>query len=287
MAEVVRPQNLAEAVAVAAGGGVTLAAGCTDLFPATQSRALAGPVLDLSGIRELRGISSSSEGWRIGAMTTWTEVVRAPLPPAFEALRTAARDVGSIQIQNAGTVGGNLCNASPAADGVPCLLALDARVELHSAAGSRVIGLNEFLKGPRRTDLRKGEILTAVLIPADAAKGASAFEKLGARRYLVISIVMAAARIEARMEARGGVVADAAIAVGSCSPVALRLAAQETALIGAPLSRAAERVTVALVGPALSPIDDIRSDAAYRRHAATEIVRRAVGRAALAAGQGA
>ena len=135
-------------------------------------------------------------GLRIAACTTWSEIRDAALPPACDALRAAAAEVGGRQIQNAGTIGGNLCNASPAADGVPPLLALDAAVELASAAGTRRLPLAAFLLGPRRTDRRPGEILTAVLLPEAALAGRSVFLKLGARRHLVISIAMVAVRLD-------------------------------------------------------------------------------------------
>jgi CO/xanthine dehydrogenase FAD-binding subunit len=271
-----RPRELAEAVRIAAETGARPAAGCTDLFPATSAPALAGPVLDLTAVAALKGLTETAEGWRIGALATWAEVIRADLPAAFDGLKAAAREVGSVQIQAAGTVGGNLCNASPAADGVPCLLTLDAEVELAGPAGSRRLALAEFLTGPRRTALGPGELMVAVHLPRAAGAGQGAFLKLGARRYLVISIVMVAARIVAR----GGRVAEAAVAVGACSPVARRLPALEAALLGAPLAQAVARVSGALVAPALAPIDDVRADARYRTEAAVELVRRAVARAA-------
>jgi CO/xanthine dehydrogenase FAD-binding subunit len=285
MAELFRPADLDEAIAVAgrlSGVPVTVAAGCTDLFPARGAGPLAGPVLDLSGVAALQGISRGADGGvRIGAMTTWAAIRDADLPPAFDALRQAAAEVGSPQIQAAGTIGGNLCNASPAADGVPCLMALDARVEVASGGGLRVLALGDFLAGPRRTVLAAGEILTAVLVPGAAVAGASAFEKLGARRYMVISVVMAVARIVAD----GGRVAGAALSVGAASPVAVRLGAVEAALAGAHLDEAAGRVDPSAVAAALSPIGDVRADAGYRRGAAAEVLRRAVTRAAQAAGE--
>jgi CO/xanthine dehydrogenase FAD-binding subunit len=190
-------------------------------------------------------------------------------------LQQAARQVGGQQVQNAGTIGGNLCNASPAADGVPPLLALEAEVELVSAAGVRRLLLAEFLLGPRRTALRPGEILAAVLIPEAALCGGSAFVKLGARSHLVISIAMVAARVVLE----GGRVTGAAIAVGSCSPVAVRLPTVEAALVGASVAGAEGRVTAAEVQAALSPIDDVRATAGYRRAAVVELVRRAVAEA--------
>ena len=128
MAAYHRPDTLQGALDVLAERPVTIAAGCTDLFPATQGRTLTGPVLDITGIAGLRGIKREEGGFRIGATTSWTDVIRAELPPAFDMLKQAAREVGSVQIQNSGTVAGNICSASPAADGMPCLAALDAEV---------------------------------------------------------------------------------------------------------------------------------------------------------------
>src|SRR6202035_3905975 len=126
---------------------------------------------------------------RIGGLTTWTEIVRTPMPRCFDALKSAAREIGGIQIQNRGTVAGNLCNASPAADSVPPLLALDAEVELVSAAGPRRMPLAEFIVGNRKTARQPNEILSQILVPRTVENAASTFLKLGARRYLVISIV--------------------------------------------------------------------------------------------------
>ena len=148
-----------------------------------------------TGLAELRGISETASHIVIGARTTWTDIIRQPLPPGFDALKQAAREVGSVQIQNMASVAGNLCNASPAADGVPALMILDAEVELRSAQAARHLPLDQFILGNRRTALQPGEMVTAIRVPKAATAGASNFQKLGARRYLVISIAMAAARI--------------------------------------------------------------------------------------------
>ena len=267
-----RPDSLAAAVALAEERSWRLLGGGTDLYPATQARSLAGDVLDLTAVEELRGIANGRGGLRIGACTRWSEIAGATLPPALAALQQAAREVGGRQIQNAGTVGGNLCNASPAADGVPPLLALGAEVELVSAAGVRRLALADFITGPRRTTLQAGEILAAVVIPRTGLMGRSRFLKLGARAYLVISI----AAVAVRLVEREGRVAEAAVAVGACSPVARRLGAVEAALVDQPLAALAVRVRDADVAASLAPIDDVRASAAYRLTAAAELVRRAV-----------
>ena len=252
---------------------LTVAAGCTDLYPLASSRTLPGEVLDITAIPGLRGISRNG-GWRIGATTTWTDILRADLPPAFDGLKQAAREVGSVQIQNAGTVAGNLCTASPAGDSIPPLMTLNAEVELQSTRGTRRLPLGGFLTGARRTDRAEDELLTAVHVPEASGTGGGHFLKLGARRYLVISIAMTAARLEI---APDGTLSTAAIAVGACSPVAVRLAALEQALTGRPPHEAEAVVTRDRVAPYLDPIADIRADAGYRIDAAVELIRRCLG----------
>jgi CO/xanthine dehydrogenase FAD-binding subunit len=279
MADYIRPATLGEAVSALSRGPMTVLAGGTDLYAATAARGLAGPVLDVASLRDLRGFGPEGDGGvRIGAAVAWAEIARdETLPPAFDALRAAAREVGGAQVQNAGTIAGNLCNASPAADGVPPLLTLDAEVELAGPGGMRWLPLARFITGPRRTARRPDEIVTAIRVPAAALSGRSSFLKLGARRHLVISIAMVAARVEVV----AGHIASAALAVGACSAVARRLPAVEAALVGTPLAGVTARIGDADVAAALDPIDDVRGTAAYRAAAAAELLRRAV-QAALA-----
>ena len=171
-----------------------------------------------------------SAGWSIGAATTWSDVLRADLPPLFDALKQAAREVGGVQIQNAGTVAGNLCNASPAADGTPVLMALDAEVVLRSASGERRVAATEFVLGNRRTVCAADELVVAIEVPAHSAGARSIFVKLGGRRYLTISMTMVAVVVD---RDPGGAIATARIAVGSCSACAQRLPALERKLVGA------------------------------------------------------
>ncbi|TCL09487.1 CO/xanthine dehydrogenase FAD-binding subunit [Shimia isoporae] len=262
-----RPDNLKDALTLLSEDAPLIAAGCTDLFAVTEKQELVGDILDLTAIPELKGINRSQEGWRIGASTTWSEIANARLPEAFGALQQAAVEVGGIQIQNAGTVGGNICNASPAADGVPPLLALNAQVEVASKQRRRRLPLGEFLTGARQKDLSPREIVTAVYIPSASARGRSAFLKLGARAHLVISMVMVAARIATNR----GVIEDVSVAVGACSPVAQRLRELETALLGRTLQES-DAVVADHFGDRLTPIDDIRANAVYRSEAARELV---------------
>lgn len=268
-----RPKTLEEAVSALASSRGKILAGGTDFYPALGERLPQGTVVDITAIREIRGISFQPDWIRIGGLTTWTDVLRTPLPRCFDALKAAAREIGSIQIQNRGTVAGNLCNASPAADGVPPLLALDAEVELCSSAGNRRIGLAQFIAGNRKTLRQDDEVLTAVLVPRRIENAASSFLKLGARRYLVISISMVAAVL---LKDETQAVKEARIAVGSCSAKAMRLTELEKALLGDAAKKGIGSTVQAKHLSPLSPISDVRATAEYRQDASLTLVRRAL-----------
>ena len=261
-----RPSTTKEAVHVLATHGAQILSGGTDFFPALADRPATGPILDISGLAEIRGIAARPDHIRIGGLTTWSEVIATPLPRCFDALKSAAREIGGIQIQNRGTVAGNLCNASPAADSVPPLLALDAEVELMSVTGVRRVLLSDFIVGNRKTLRRPDEILTGVIV----GRG---FVKLGARRYLVISIAMVAAIVQTNGK---GVVAEARVAVGSCSVTAKRLTALERDLVGAPAQVGLGAIASVEHLNSLSPIDDVRATADYRTDAALTLISRAL-----------
>jgi len=267
-----RPRSVAEAAQLLAAGDWAVLAGGTDLYPAHVGRKLSRPVLDLSRVAGLRGIADSDSGWTIGATTTWSDVLRAPLPPLFDGLKAAAREIGGAQIQNAGTVAGNVCNASPAADGIPALLAMDAEVELRSALGTRRLAIADFVLGSRRTARLGSELVVALHIPARSPRARSVFLKLGGRRYLVISITMVAVTIDVDAAGR---VTSTGVAVGSCSAAAQRLAALESRLAGVERARLADVVDAADLAP-LAPIDDVRGGAAYRTDATLTLLRRAL-----------
>jgi len=261
-----RARDLAHALDALATSALVPLAGGTDVLPARVGRDRHAAVLDIGALDDLRFVRRDADGIHLGALTTWHDVIVAGLPTGLAAFVAAAREVGSTQIQRAGTIAGNLCNASPAADGVPPLLALDAEVELASVGGRRRLPLTDFLTGYRSTARRADELVVAVHVPVDALDHASAFVKLGSRSSLVISIAMVAAVLDVR----DGRLEDVRVAVGACSPVARRLAGVEAALSGAAPDEVAERVTD--VGPELAPIDDVRGSADYRR----DVVRRLV-----------
>jgi CO/xanthine dehydrogenase FAD-binding subunit len=266
-----RPQRLDEALAALAEAPRMIVAGGTDYYPARVGKPLDDDVLDITALPDLRRIADMGAAWRIPALATWTDLIEADLPPLFDGLKLAARDVGGVQIQNAGTICGNLCNASPAADGIPVLMALDAAVELVSMSGRRVLPVADFVLGNRRTARRPDELVASLIMPKLDAR--STFLKLGARKYLVISIVMVAAVLATRQDGR---IATARFAVGSCAATAKRLPALEAELIGRVLDeRTAGIVSERHLAP-LQPIDDVRGTAEYRHDATLTLLRRAL-----------
>ena len=277
-----RPSDVGQAVGALGAGAPTgrpwvIVAGATDHYPARVGRVVDEDVLDVSALPALRGVREIEGGWWIGALTTWTDLAENSLPPLFDGLRHAARTIGGLQIQNRGTLAGNVCNASPAADGVPNLVALDAEVELRSASGVRRLPVASFVTGNRRTERRPDELVVGFFVPGsapDARRHArSTFLKLGSRAYLVISIAMVAAIIEDDGDGR---ISRARIAVGACSEVARRLPALEEEIAGSRLRAGIGQLVKPEHLESLSPIDDVRGSARYRREAALVLVRRAL-----------
>ena len=268
-----KPRTLDEAVDALERHSAQVLAGGTDFYPALGENQPDGPVVDITALKEIKGVATEKDCFRIGGLTTWSEFLVTLLPRCFDALKSAAREIGSVQIQNRGTVAGNLCNASPAADSVPPLLALDAEVELASSSGTRRVPLPEFIVGNRKTLRAAGEILTSVIVPRTIEDAPSVFLKLGVRRYLVISIAMVTAVLVVDERRR---VRNARFSVGSCSARAQRLTGLERALIGVPARSGLGAIAMPEHLEPLSPIDDVRATAAYRCDAALTLVRRAL-----------
>ena len=276
-----RPSTLNDALAALATRRLTVLAGGTDFYPARVGQPVQTDILDITRVAQLRGIRDQGNLMRIGAAVTWSELIAAPMPPQinaqFDGLRAAAREIGGVQIQNAGTVAGNLCNASPAADGVPPLLALGARIELASVHGVREVALSDFVLGNRHTVRQPHELVSAVLVPKWRAGTRSVFLKLGHRKYLVISIVMVSVVVALDDAGR---ITLAGIAVGACSAAAQRLTRLESRLVGKPAHAAAGLVTADDLNT-LNPIDDVRGSADYRQGAALTLVKQAIVQAAV------
>ncbi len=241
----------------------TILAGGTDVMVFIEGGTLRPEsVLNIWPCKDMKGIESTDKGFRIGALSTWTDVgLCAELPPA---LRECAATVGAAQIQNRGTVGGNIANASPAGDSLPLWLVLDAQFELGSIRGRRMVAASEFWTGYRTTALAADELLLAVHISCDPTDEI-VYRKVGTRMAQSISKVV----LGGRLRVRDGIVTEARVAMGSVAPVPLRLTSVEAALTGRPISaEAADRVH-----DDIQPIDDVRSTADYRVAVAARIVR--------------
>jgi len=270
----VRPQNLEDACRLLASDRFRIVAGGTDVFGATTSDRV-GPLLDISRIERLKGIRTDDGCVRIGAAVTWSQLRDADLPPYMASLKQASALIGSLQIQNRGTIGGNICHGSPAADGIPPLLTLDAVVEIISARSRRQLALQQFLQQDAGLRLADDELLEAVRIPL-RPNATSAFIKLGRRNDVTIAVVSAAATIDWSAE---GTAQAVNISVGAASRVPARLHRLERRLVGSHY-RDFEPFVGADDIEDLSPISDIRASAQYRLHAAGVLVRRSLQRAA-------
>ena len=270
---VVRPRSLAQALrALAAPDGerpVPLAGG-TDLLVYLNAGTHRGRrFLDLERLRELRGIRVGRPGVTIGALATFREIRAHPvLRRRFPALVAAAAEVGALQIQAQATLGGNIANASPAGDSLPVLLAHDAVVLARSRRGARAIPFADLYRGYRDLTLASDELIVAVRLPFPPAGAVPFFRKVGTRRAQSISKVVFCGLLH--RDARGR--ADhVRLAWGSVAPVTLRARAAEAALLGKPPAAAAAAAVAALAGD-LAPIDDIRSDRAYRSAVAANVL---------------
>ena len=167
-------------------------AGGTDFYPARVGRPLQEDILDISRLAALRGIARGAGGWRLGALTTWTELVRLPLPPLFDGLKQAACEVGGLQIQNCGTLAGNLCNASPAADTAPALLVYGATVVATGPAGTRRIALDDFFVRSGVTTLASDELVTAIELPLPPGpRGSTHVRRTRRRGHDLASVTLA------------------------------------------------------------------------------------------------
>jgi CO/xanthine dehydrogenase FAD-binding subunit len=270
--DLVAPGSLAEALALLASGEWRPFAGGTDLMVLAEAGKLAHRRwVGLWRLPELRGIVESGEGVALGAMSTYREVRRSQaLQRHFPLLCHAAAETGGLAIQNRGTLGGNIANASPAADSPPALLVYDAELELVSTRGSRRVPYAGFHRGYREMDLAAGELIRAIHLPRRPADGwRAAYHKVGTRRAQAISKVCFAGAV--RLGA-GGVVVDARLALGSVAPVPLRCARTEQLLRGQRLGPELVAAAREELGREVAPIDDFRSTAAYRRRVAQNVL---------------
>lgn len=251
-------------------------AGGTDLMVQVTGELGEPPerILDIWALDELRGINVEADALVIGALTTYTELRRSPIVAEFEpALVEAAATIGAAQIQNRGTIGGNVINASPAGDTLPVLLAMGAEMVLGSAAGERTVAAHEFWPSYRTTARRDDELLLRVRIPLVADRQVR-FRKIGTRRAQAISkVVMALAWCSAGAEDPW---IDVRLALGSVAATTVRAPAAEAAIEGRHPTREVADAAAAALASEISPIDDVRSTADYRRAVAGRVLHRLI-----------
>jgi len=260
------PKSVADALKMLREEGPLVPmAGCTDLYVALNFGTLReSRFLDLWRLRSLRSIDVRRDTLVIGALTTFTDLIRSSvIRRRLPMLAAAAREVGGVQIQNRGTIGGNVANGSPAGDSLPVLAAADAAVVLASAAGTRRVPFTAFYTGYRQSVRRPDELIVAFEIPP--VRGRQYFRKVGTRAAQAISKVVIAGVVPEGRAARREPVR---IALGSVAPTVVRASRTEAALAaGAPIA-AAQRT----LAEEIAPIDDIRSTADYRRRVAANLL---------------
>jgi carbon-monoxide dehydrogenase medium subunit len=274
-----QPESLHDAIALAArfGAEASFLAGGTDLIVQIERGRIAPR--HVVGLQRVPGLTGIEVNGRIvlGARVTHRSLERAPeLAGALRCLIEGAEVIGGHQVRNVATVGGNLVNASPAADLAPCLLALDGTVTLVGPGGERELPVERFLLGPNRTARRPDELLTRVSLPALPARAATAFLKAGRRRAMEISVVCVAARLT--LDASLERCLEARVALGAVAPTAVRAHQAERALEGQPVGGEAFRRAAEAAQEACRPIDDVRASAAFRQHLVGVLVRRALDR---------
>jgi len=253
-----------------------LIAGGTDLLPAFRRGTLSlgsRPIVDLSFIKELDYIKKEKEQIRIGAVTHLSDLEGSAIIRKYAPiLADALRHMGSPQIRNQGTIGGNLCNASPAADTAPPLLILEARVLLKSVEGQRVISLDQFFLGPGMTILAPGEILTEIQIPIPKDEGGFCFLKLGRRNAFTLSIISVAAWVKVKEETFQGI----RIALGAVAPTPMRALKTEKYIEGQRVTEKTIDSGAKVVSSEVQPISDVRASADYRKDMSYILTRRAI-----------
>jgi CO/xanthine dehydrogenase FAD-binding subunit len=271
MFDVITPHTLDEALDVlASGGGVVPLAGGTDLMVGLEAGTISPcTFLNLQELTELRPALSANGELKLGALTTYRDVRRSPIHATYPMLALAAREVGSLAIQSRGTWAGNIINASPAADGVPALMAYDAEVELASKSGRRRLPLSQFYRGYKEMDRRPDELLVTIRVPEPTPGWAEYYRKVGARRFQAISKTLLAGRILLNADR---VVMDIRLIFASVAPFTLRAIKTESLLRGRLLSPELIAEAGRAIQDEIHPIDDIRSTENYRRQVTSNLI---------------
>ena len=277
--EVVRPNALEEAIRFLRehGGTAKLLAGGTDLIVRMKERSVTPQyVVDLKRIPGLEGISYDEEvGLRIGALTTIRAVERSGwIGRRFPNLTEGAGIIGSVQVRNRATIGGNLCNAAPCADTAPPLLCLNARLKIAGPEGERTVPLDEFFVGPGQTVLSEDEILMEIRVPIPPLRTGGAYTRHTIRRAMDIAVVGAGATVT--LGPGDGVCDEARIVLGSVAPIPLRVRKAEEFLVGRRLTDEVLRQAGEIAAEEARPIDDVRGSAWFRTEIVKVLVRRMV-----------
>ena len=274
------PQSFKDAASLLLryGSKAKLLAGGTDLCLRLERRVVdPGVVVDLKKIPALRGIKTNRQGLTIGAVTLMEEIASSPsVRRRYAIIAEAAAVVGSIQTRNRATLGGNLCNASPAADTAPALIALSARARIASSRRQREIPLEEFFLAPGKTCLQPNELLKEIFIPTTPGKSGSSFQRC-TRTAMDIALVNCAVFVS--LGSKQDIIGDIRIALGAVAPTPVRARPAEAFLKGKSADADAIEKAAALAAASVSPIDDVRSSAAYRREMVRVLTRRALGEA--------
>lgn len=273
MREVRLPRTLSELWSdLDARPSAVVFAGGTDLFVGERFRANVAPLVGLERIAELKGVWEEGGEIGIGACTTHEELLRHPsIHEHLPVLHAALRTIGSPPIRTMGTIGGNVCTASPAGDTLPPLYVLRAEIELASANGRRRVAIQEFIVGPGRTRLERGEVVAAIRVKKPCEFNTQHFEKVGQRKSMACAVASIAALL---MVSPSGTIEAARLAWGSVGPTVIADAALDGSLVGRGLNLETLGAVAEQVARRLAPIDDIRASAAYRRTVSANLLLR-------------
>jgi len=273
-----RPATVTEAIDLAQRLSPTaryIAGGTDTIIQINRKKIDPAHLIDVTCLPGMSGITETADGFGLGALTNYRAIETHPaFRGGLRALIEAASVVGGRQVRNIATIAGNIVNASPAADFVPALLALDAVLDIAGPAGRRAVALRDFIVGPGKTDLAPAEIVTGVRFARLPANSATAFLKEGRRRAMEISVVCVAACLT--LDADGSRCTSVRLAIGAAGPKALRPQKAEAYLIGQTAAQSTFAAAGQLAAEACAPISDVRASADYRRRLVAIVVERAL-----------
>jgi carbon-monoxide dehydrogenase medium subunit len=272
------PNSIEEAISILAGekGEAKVLAGGTDLINMMKTKTIAPKtIVSMKNLTEHRGIDKQNGEIRIGAFCTLRDIAESELlDNTFQLLSRAAGQIGSLQIRSRGTIGGNICNASPAADTSAPLLVLDAKAEVQGSGGLRLVPLKDFFRGPGETALAYDEILTGIILPKPRGKGSGLYIKLGRRRAMDLATVGVAVYLT--VESSNEIISDIRIAISSAAPRPFRAFDAESILKGQSPEKQLIEKAASMVSEASNPITDVRASKEYRKETVRVLTSRAI-----------